>query len=113
VKNKEALISIAHGAHRAHGLNGFYTDWVCELWACLRVLCVFSFTTKGNHTSPCFGVARTSLSLWKERDVAQRQGEVKQAGNPFNKIAHRTHGLSLWTLSLPSCSLWFLFNSNK
>ena len=27
-------------------------------------------------TSPCFGVAKTSLSLRKERDVAQRQGEV-------------------------------------
>jgi hypothetical protein len=27
-------------------------------------------------TSPCFGVAKTSLSLQKERDVAQRQGEV-------------------------------------
>ncbi len=27
-------------------------------------------------TSPCFGVAGTSLSLRKERDVAQRQGEV-------------------------------------
>ena len=27
-------------------------------------------------TSPCFGVAETSLSLRKERDVAERQGEV-------------------------------------
>ena len=27
-------------------------------------------------TSPCFGVAKTSLSFRKERDVAQRQGEV-------------------------------------
>jgi hypothetical protein len=27
-------------------------------------------------TSPCFGVAKTSLSLRKERDVAERQGEV-------------------------------------
>jgi hypothetical protein len=27
-------------------------------------------------TSPCFGVAETSLSFRKERDVAQRQGEV-------------------------------------
>ncbi len=27
-------------------------------------------------TSPCFGFAKTSLSFYKERDVAQRQGEV-------------------------------------
>jgi hypothetical protein len=27
-------------------------------------------------TSPCFGVAETSLSFRKARDVAQRQGEV-------------------------------------
>jgi hypothetical protein len=27
-------------------------------------------------TSPCFGVAETPLSLRKERDVAERQGEV-------------------------------------
>jgi hypothetical protein len=27
-------------------------------------------------TSPCFGVAETALSLRKERDVAERQGEV-------------------------------------
>jgi hypothetical protein len=27
-------------------------------------------------TAPCFGFAKTSLSLQKERDVAQRQGEV-------------------------------------
>ena len=27
-------------------------------------------------TSPCFGFAKTSLSLRKERDVALRQGEV-------------------------------------
>gem|GEM_PF-2186873 len=44
-------------------------------------------TTKcAKFTSPCFGIAKTSLSLRKERDVAERQGEVLTNGTRNTRI---------------------------
>jgi len=45
-------------------LNGFGADSLCELREFLCVLCGFSFNHKARKedTSPCFGVAKTSLS---------------------------------------------------
>jgi len=72
---------------------------LCSLWFLFalpqRAKSLFT-KHKKKIPHPCFGVAKTSLSLPKERDVAQRQGEVK-------------HKSPLRTLCLSLCSLWFLF----
>jgi len=68
-------------------LNGFGTDSLCELRACLCVLRGFlsRLTTKGTKffhkahdedTHPVLALPKRPFSLRKEREVAQRQGEV-------------------------------------
>ena len=57
-----------------------------------------TLTAKPNPlTSPCFGVAKTSLSLRKERDVAQRQGEITFSPFAFFELIFNVASLFLKT----------------
>ena len=58
-------------------LSPFAFFWTIRLTTSQERLIKVTTTAKPYPlTSPCFGVAKTSLSFRKERDVAQRQGEV-------------------------------------